>query len=178
MDESQHLNQEIPVEASSETASTESSAACPSCEQYLAGWRRAQADYQNLKKEVEVERIERAKYANEKLLRDLLPTLDQFALAMSFIPNVDGLPEADRKTWANWLTGVRAVESLWDQAATQAGLKRIATDGAFDPQLHDAVGQEASDKPEGEIVRVVQQGWLLHGKVLQPARVIVAQARV
>lgn len=150
--------------------------ACPSCAEATAGWKRAQADYQNLKKEVEIERTERAKYANEKLLRDLLPALDQFALAMSFTPSTETLPDAEKKTFTNWMTGLKAVQSLWDQAATQAGLTEISTDGAFDPQVHDAIGQEASDRPEGEIVRVVQKGWRLHGKVLQPARVIVAKA--
>lgn len=149
---------------------------CPSCAEATAGWRRAQADYQNLKKETELERTERAKYANEKLLRDLLPALDQFGLAMSFTPSVDGLPEAEQKTLKNWITGLKAVQSLWSQAASQAGLSEISTDGAFDPNVHDAIGQEVSDRPEGEIVRVVQQGWRLHGKVLQPARVIVAKA--
>lgn len=168
--------QNTTPEPNEEPAVIEEIITCSSCEQYLSGWKRAQADYQNLKKEAELDRVERAKFANERLLRDLLPALDQFALAMSFIPNPETLPEADRKVWTNWLTGVRAVQSLWDQASTQAGLTRISTEGAFDPQLHDAIGQEISDRPEGEIVRVVQQGWMLHGKILQPARVIVAKA--
>lgn len=175
MEESQNPSPE-PIEEQVPAENSSQGGACPSCEQYLSGWKRAQADYQNLKKEVENERVERAKFANERLLRDLLPALDQFALAMSFTPNPETLPEAERKVWTNWLTGLRAVESLWGQASSQAGLVRISTDGEFDPQLHDAIGQEVSDRPEGSIVRVVQVGWLLHGKVLQPARVIVAKA--
>lgn len=148
---------------------------CPSCDEYLAGWKRAQADYQNLQRERERERLDLTKYANERLLRDLLPTFDQFRLAMSFLPSTDGLPDEAKRSWEQWLVGLKAVQSLWDQAAAQAGLERVATDGVFDPQVHDAVAEESSDKPEGTILRVVQPGWKLHGRVLQPARVIVAK---
>ncbi len=149
---------------------------CPKCEEYLTGWKRAQADYQNLKRETDAERVERAKFANERMLRDLLPVLDQFGLALSFIPSTTGLPEAERGVWEKWLVGLKAVQSLWDQAAAQAGLERVSTDGPFDPQVHDAVAEEPSEQPEGTILRVVQPGWRLHGRVLQPARVTIAKA--
>lgn len=148
---------------------------CASCQEYLAGWKRAQADYQNLQRERERERGELTKYANERLLRDLLPTLDQFRLAMSFVPTTDALPDEVKRTWEQWLVGVKAVQTLWDQAASQAGLERVVTDGVFDPQVHDAVGEEGSEAPEGTILRVTQPGWKLHGRVLQPARVIIAK---
>ena len=142
------------------------------CDEYLDGWKRAQADYQNLKKESEREKTEFAKYANERLLTDLLPALDQFALAMQFIPAAD----ADRKTWDNWLTGVRAVQSLWEQAAKAQGLERIPSDGAFDPNKHEAVGEEeAEGKETGSIIKVMQDGWMLNGKVLRPSKVIIAK---
>lgn len=146
------------------------------CEEYLAGWKRAQADYQNAKREAEREKNDFAKYANEKLLRDLLPALEQFTLALQYIPSTDNLPEAEQKTWKNWLVGINAVKSLWDQAAKATNLEAIPTSGAFDPNLHDAVGEEVSETvASGNIVRVLQGGWTLHGKVLQPARVIVAK---
>src|SRR5574337_353697 len=142
---------------------------CAKCEEYLAGWKRAQADYQNLKKESEREQAEFAKYANERLLTDLLPAIDQLGLAMQHVPP----PEAERKVWDNWLAGLRAVQSLWNQAVASVGLERIATDGAFDPAQHEAAGEEpAEGKASGSIVRVMQDGWKLHGKVLRPARVI------
>ena len=151
-------------------------ASCQHCEEYLAGWKRAQADYQNLQRQIEQERVERAKFANERLLSSLLPAIDQFSLALSFIPSTDALPDAEKKSWNTWLVGIKAVSSLWNQTATQAGLEMIPTNIPFDPQLHEAVAEEASDQPEGTIIRVVQSGWRLHGKVLQPARVMVAKA--
>ncbi|MEK7473611.1 MAG: nucleotide exchange factor GrpE [Patescibacteria group bacterium] len=141
------------------------------CDEYLEGWKRAQADYQNLKKETEREKGEFAKYANERLLSDLLPALDQFALAMQYIPALD----ADDASWKKWLVGVRAVQSLWEQAAKNAGLERIPSDGMFDPAMHEAVGEESIEEHEsGSIVRVMQDGWILNGKILRPSKVIIA----
>lgn len=145
-------------------------------EEYLAGWKRAQADYQNLKKESEREKSDFAKFANERLLSDLLPAIDQFSLALSFIPDTSTLSPEDKKKWDNWLIGIKAVQSLWDQAAQNAGLTRISVAGAFDPTLHDAVGTEEVEGSEsGSIIRVAEDGWSLHGKVLRPAKVIISK---
>ncbi len=147
---------------------------CEKCEEYLSGWKRAQADYQNLKKESEREKAEFAKYANERLLSELLPAIDQYNLALTYIPDMTSLSPEEKKKYENWLVGIKAVKSLWDQAAQSVGLTRISVDGPFDPQLHDAAGTEAAEGSEpGSILRVIQDGWSLHGKVLRPARVII-----
>lgn len=172
MDQSQDENMPSSPESDSHNASTP----CTQCAEYLAGWKRAQADYQNLKKEAERERTDMVKYANERLLGDLLPAIDQFALALRFTPDIQLLPEEQQKTWQNWLIGVKAVQSLWDQVAKDVGLERIPTTGHFDPSLHDAAGEEeAEGSAPGSILKVLQDGWRLHGKVLRPARVIVAK---
>ena len=146
------------------------------CEEYLAGWKRAQADYKNLQRETNDQRAALTKFANERLLRELLPALDQFSLVMQFVPAMDTLPEEARHTWEQWLTGVKAIQTLWQQAARGAGLEPIPIEGVFDPQVHEAVSEEASaDQPEGHILRVLTPGWILHGKVLQAARVVVAK---
>lgn len=148
------------------------------CDEYLAGWKRAQADYQNLKKEMEREKGEYVKFANERLLLDLLPVLDQFTLALKHLPAIQELPEDQRQVWEPWIAGLKAVQGGWDKLAKTIGLERILTDGPFDPMLHEAAGEELSEeKSAGEIVRAVQDGWRLHGKVLRPARVIIAKER-
>lgn len=147
---------------------------CEKCDDYLSGWKRAQADYQNLKKESDREKAEFAKYANERLLSELLPAIDQYNLALTYIPDMTSLSPEEKKKYENWLVGIKAVKSLWDQAAQSVGLTRISVDGPFDPQLHDAAGTEAAEGSEpGSILRVIQDGWSLHGKVLRPARVII-----
>ena len=151
-------------------------ASCPHCDEYLSGWKRAQADYQNLQKEAARERSAFAKFANERLLSDFLPAIDQFALAMNHLPSTESLPELSRKSWENWLVGIRAVQQSWDQLAKQQGLERIPADGAFDPLIHEAASEEDREgAATGTILTVIQDGWRLHGKVLRPARVIVAK---
>lgn len=170
MDESTN----VPTPDPANTSVTELETLKAQCEEYLAGWRRAQADYLNLQRERDRDRADSMKYANTQLLQSLLPALDQFAIALRFLPDTTKLPEADRKTWESWLVGIRAVQTLWDQAAIGAGLERIPVTGAFDPMLHEAVSQEAAEGlASGTIKRVIQDGWRLHGKVLRPAQVVV-----
>ena len=145
------------------------------CDEYLAGWKRAQADYANSLKERERDRSEYVKYANATLLQSLLPAIEYFATALRHIPDASTLPEEVRKPWESWITGVKAVQTLWEQAAQGAGLERIPTHGTFDPAQHEAVGHEASEAHKtDEIVRVTEDGWRLNGRVLRPAKVIVA----
>ena len=165
-----------PGDITSPASATDLETLKSQCEEYLSGWRRAQADYANLQRERDRDRIESLKYANTQLLQSLLPALDQFAIAMRFLPETKTLPEAERKSWDSWLIGIRAVQGLWDQAAIGAGLERIPVTGHFDPMLHEAVSQEpAEGLPSGTIKRVVQDGWRLYGKILRPAQVVVVQ---
>lgn len=145
------------------------------CEEYLAGWKRAQADYANILKERDRDRADYVKFANTSLLQSLLPAIEHFSTAIRFIPDATTLPSEVKKPWESWLVGLKAVHSLWEQAAQGAGLERISTEGTFNPAEHEAVGREVSDTVASEgIVRVLQEGWKLHGRVLRPAQVIVA----
>jgi molecular chaperone GrpE len=152
-------------------------ATCAKCDEYLSGWKRAQADYANLKREADKDKSEFSKYANERLLSDLLPAIDQYEIAMTFTPDFSNLPEDDRKRLTNWVIGLNAVKTIWENAFKDIGLEHVPTDGTFDPMLHEAAGEEESDKPEHAIVRVMQSGWRLNGKLLRPARVIVAKSK-
>ncbi len=140
---------------------------CQQCVEYLAGWKRAQADYANLKREADRERMEFFKYANEHLLSSLLPAMDQFETALARAPT---------STDATWLAGLAAVKAIWDSTCRDIGLAKIPTDGPFDTTMHEAIGEEEVDgTPEGTIVRVIQNGWKLHEKLLQPAKVLLAK---
>ncbi|MDD2785657.1 MAG: nucleotide exchange factor GrpE [Patescibacteria group bacterium] len=147
---------------------------CQNCGEYLAGWKRAQADYANLKREFEQTKKDIASYANENLLYELLPAVDQFEIALQHLPNVDGLPSDQKKQMQNWLTGIVAVKQMWVQTFKLIGLENVNTDGEFDPSKHEAVSNEEDDeKPPNTILKVIQQGWMLNGKVLRPAKVVV-----
>ncbi|MFA6099660.1 MAG: nucleotide exchange factor GrpE [Patescibacteria group bacterium] len=147
---------------------------CQKCDEYLAGWKRAQADYANLKKEYEKARSEIAVNANENLLYELLPAIDHFEIALQHLPDISSLPDGEKTKIQSWLTGITAVKQLWEQTFKEIGLENVEVDGEFDPSKHEAVGsEEDSSKSDHAILRVIQQGWKYNAKVLRPAKVIV-----
>lgn len=127
--------------------------------------KRAVADYQNLEKRVEQGRSELSNWASVELIRKMLPTLDHLEIALK------GASEEERKS--GWFRGVElAVQQLLGVLKSE-GLEQIAADGQFDPALHEAV-----DIKEGEnnkILDVAERGYMLNGKVLKPAKVIVGR---
>ncbi len=152
---------------------------CAKCAEYLAGWQRAQADYANLKKDLVKMKQEFTSYANENLLYELLPAIDQFEMALGYLPDMSGLSDQDKKKMDSWLVGIKAVKQLWEQTFQSIGLQGVDTAGAFDPEKHSAVGKEEDDsKPHDSILKVIQPGWQLNGKVLRPAQVIVNQLKI
>lgn len=163
-------------ENEAENAQGEDRAGCR-CEEYLAGWKRAQADYANLKRQTDKEKAEFALYANENLLEKLLPAIDQFEMALTFRPELKNLQDEDQKKLSNWMNGLDAVRTSWESVFKEIGLEKILTDGTFDPLVHEAVTEEAdADAEDGKIIRCLQAGWRLNGKLLRPARVTVAKS--
>lgn len=143
---------------------------------YLEGWRRAKADYENLVREMGQKKSEYADWATEQVLSELLPALDQYDIAMQFAPSLESIPEDQRKQFQNWMIGLEAVRSLWWEAAKRLGLERVKAEGVFDPAIHEAVSEESSETvASGEIVRTMMSGYLLKGKVIRPAKVVVSK---
>lgn len=170
MDESQNTDQSTQSHIDDTTPTDVNTL----CAEYLAGWKRAQADYANLKKEVEQERREFAKYANERLLSHLLPAIDQYEIALHFAPVFQNAPEEIQKKFDNWFAGIKAVRGMWESAFKDIGLEKVPTDQLFDPVMHEAVAEEEqADKASGAIIRVTQPGWRLHGKILRHAKVVI-----
>ena len=146
------------------------------CEEYLAGWKRAQADYANLVRETERTKQEFAKFASEQTLLKLLPAMDQMEVAMRFAPLLDGLDADARRAFDAWVAGLEAIRSLWTASAKELGLERVTAAGPLDPSVHEAVSETAHESvPAGHVVRAAQDGWTLNGKLLRPAKVIVSQ---
>ncbi len=145
-------------------------------EEYLAGWQRALADYENLKRETARDRETVAKYAAEDLVRDLLPALDYFESAIEHKPDASKCEDTARKGIDNWVSGVQHVHKLLFDRLADRGLTRITANGIFDPHVHEVADEQESDQPVGTILTVVQHGYRLHDKLLRPARVIVARS--
>ncbi len=125
---------------------------------------RTAADYDNAKKRLGKEREEFIRFSQEKLLKDLLPVLDNFERALAHSESVD----------KNVALGVQMIWKQLLDALTAQGLKRQSSLGLpFDPHLHDAIDEVEEEGPEGVIVSEVLSGYLLHDRVLRPAKVRV-----
>ena len=135
-------------------------------DEYLELAQRVQADFENYRKRAAREQERLVAHAHERLVRELLPVLDDLERA---------LDAAERHEEAALVDGVRLVERALRAALEREGLAEIPTDGPFDPHVHEALMSRPDDGVEpGSVLEVVQRGYRLGDKVVRPARVIVA----
>jgi molecular chaperone GrpE len=128
---------------------------------------RLAADFDNYKKRALRERQEYVSFANERLVKELLPILDDLDRA---------LQAASEHEEAQLEEGVRLVHRSLEQLLHREGVKEIDTSGQFDPHVHEALlAQTVEDAESGAVVDVVQKGYTLGDRVVRPARVIVAE---
>ncbi|MFK7849615.1 MAG: nucleotide exchange factor GrpE [Akkermansiaceae bacterium] len=128
---------------------------------------RTAAEMENLRKRSSREREESIRYANQRLLEELLPVIDNFEM---------GMQAASEDTSSMIYIGMDMVRKQLSEFLANQGVKEIETEGQFDPNIHDAVSQEVSEKPEGEIIRVTRKGFILRDRLLRPASVVVSAA--
>jgi len=129
---------------------------------------RKQAEFQNFTKRKMNEVEELKKFASEKIITQLLGSLDNFERAIE--------ASNESKDFDSLLQGVEMIVRNLKDIMTGEGVEEISTEGAFNPEYHHAVGVEAcEDKKEDEIVKVLQKGYTMKGKVIRPAMVIVCK---
>jgi len=133
--------------------------------EYLAGWQRAKADFLNYKKD-EIERLKKIlEYANEDLILEILPILDNFEKAEKEI--------SKDKENNNYLNGFLQIKLQLKSILKNKGVEELLSIGQkFDPNIHDAV-ETIDGKESGEIVEEIQKGYKLNGKVIRPSKVKV-----
>jgi len=128
---------------------------------------RLAADFDNYRKRVAREHAELTARANERLVNELLPVLDDLERA---------LEAAAEHEEAKLEEGVQLVHRSLASLLERHGLTEIGTEGSFDPHVHEALlAQPAEGAEEGSVLQVLQKGYKLGDKVLRPARVIVAE---
>jgi molecular chaperone GrpE len=131
---------------------------------------RALAEVDNVKRRTQRERDEYVRYANESLVRELLPILDNFERAL----------EAARATReaAKVIEGVALIHRELLKVLERVGVTRYSALGErFDPNRHEAAGRVVSvNQPPDTVVTELTSGYLLNGRMLRPAQVIVAAA--
>jgi len=126
---------------------------------------RLAAEFDNFRKRNARENAALTARANERLVKELIPILDDLGRA---------LEAASEHEEAKLEEGVRLVHRSLSDLLTKEGLAEIETEGKFDPHVHEALLSQPSDKDEGSVIEVVQKGYKLGDKVLRPARVVVA----
>ena len=132
---------------------------------------RLAAEFDNYKRRVQRDQSDTIRFANERLFKDLLPTLDNLERALQSGREqalIEGLLEGVELTYKHFLDTLQKM-----------GMKQVASVGElFDPAKHQAVGQvESLTVPENVIVDEYQKGYFLHDRILRPAMVTVAKAQ-
>ncbi len=134
-------------------------------------WLRAQAELDNVRKRTARELSEGLKYANEQLVRELLPVVDNLERALAAVTEESGPVGALRD-------GVALTLNQFLGVLRKFGVVPVEALGRpFDPNLHEAMAQVESDQPAGTVVTEYQRGYLLNGRLVRPARVAVARSR-
>ena len=124
------------------------------------------ADFDNYRKRVARDREELAQFAAKDILKDLLPTVDNLALALEKAENKED----------PFVQGVKLAYDGFLKALADHGATPLDSVGEpFDTNFHDALAQlPSTDVAEGIVMNEVKRGWLLHGKLLRPAQVVVS----
>ena len=133
---------------------------------------RTTADLENFKKRAARDREEAIRYANETLIKKLVPVLDNFDMAMA-----SAAQNQSADAVQSLQAGVTMIHQQLRRALQEAGLEEVDASGkAFDPNLHEAVSQqETADVPEGQVLQQLRKGYKLRDRLVRPATVVVAK---
>jgi molecular chaperone GrpE len=135
---------------------------------------RALAEVENIRRRAEKEKADASQYAVTKFARDMLGIADNFARALAAVP-APVRDAADPQLKAV-LDGVEATDRQLLQTLERYGVKAVDVSGKFDPNVHQAIAEvPAQGKPAGNIVDVVQSGFMIGDRLLRPAMVTVAK---
>jgi molecular chaperone GrpE len=130
-------------------------------------WKRAIADLENFRKQVERERSDSLKFANEIVLETLIPVFDNFCRASAHLPT-----EIAKNEWAR---GILQIEKQFEETLNNLGLKKISAKigQSADPIQHQIVA--TGEGKSGEILEILEEGYELNGKILRPTKVKVGK---
>lgn len=159
----------LSIRAQDTDQTAQDSAICARCVEYLDLAKRARADYDNLKKDTEKWKAEFVGYANENLLYDILPIMDNFLQAIVHIPESE-------KT-EDWVIGITYIKKQLEDVLKKYGVMQYGAIGEmFDPHRFEAVEEVGDPKyAAGTIVKVIRYGYMLGARVLRTGQVVVGK---
>ncbi len=136
-------------------------------DEYLAGWQRAKADYINLQREMETARLNTSLLTKEKMVENILPSLDSFDIAFS---NKELWEKVDK----NWKMGMESIYNQIISGLEKSGIEKInQADILFDPNIHQSIEKVGTDD-EGKdhfVEKILQIGYKIGDRVIRPAKV-------
>jgi len=142
--------------------------------EYLNGWKRCQADFENYKKRQAESQKDLIRYSTQNIVLQILPVIDNFH------SSTDHIPEDQKEN--PWVTGIMYIQKQLEQVLTDNGVTEIEVKigDNFDPARHEAVedkeckGCKSKDyKFNNKIKQVITRGYQMGDKVVRAARVIV-----
>jgi len=140
-------------------------------QEHYENWLRAMAELDNMRKRVEKERSDYFKFANEQLIKNLLPVLDNLERAV--------LHAEESKDIKALLEGVKLTLKMMRECLEKFGVKPVKAVGEkFNPHFHEVVQvEEKEDVEEETIIKEYQKGYLFHDRLLRPSLVVVAKPK-
>ncbi|SFR45861.1 molecular chaperone GrpE [Marinobacter gudaonensis] len=158
----------------SEGETSEADALAAQVQEYQEQMLRAQAEMQNVRRRAEIDVEKAHKFALEKFVKELLPVADSLEKA---VESTEGHENAGEVV-ASIREGVEMTLNLFMSSLKKFNVEQINPVGEpFDPQQHEAMSMvPAPDAEPNSVVAVVQKGYLLNGRVVRPAMVVVAKA--
>ncbi|MDD6055369.1 MAG: nucleotide exchange factor GrpE [Helicobacter sp.] len=136
---------------------------------------RTYADFENTKKRLMRDKDLALEYAYEKIAKDLLPSIDSLEIALKSVRNAKEISD-NAELLSKIEEGISLTLDNLLKSFAKHGIEPIATDGAFDPNFHDAIMQVDSDSHEsGQIVSELQKGYKYKERVLRPSMISIAK---
>ncbi len=132
------------------------------------------SEFENFRRRNERERLDFLKFGHEGFLKDLLQVMDNFERALDHARGLAGGEKGSPLSQV--VQGLEMIAFQYAEALKGQGVTPIVSVGQkFDPALHEAVGEEEAKAEPGTVVKELHKGYMLHGRLLRPARVMVAK---
>lgn len=172
MNNTEEKKEAVLTPEAEEKIETEATEAVSKEEEYLSGWKRCQADFENYKRRQIEERKDWNRHALENLISEIIPVLDNFEASLGHIP--EGAKNSP------WVIGILHIQKQLEKVLVDHGCQVIPSKigEVFNPSMEEAVQMETHEAEEEKsetpiIKKIVLKGYQMNGKVIRATRVIV-----
>ena len=137
--------------------------------EYLSGWQRAKADFENYKKDEKRRLEDFALFMKAGLILEVLPVLDSFEEALKSVP--------EKEKESDWVKGILKIKDQMNEILKKFEIVEIKADGEeFNPMYHEAIGEAVGkEEQKNKVIKVLQKGYKMGERVIRPARVFVGK---